>query len=267
MYDIKTVRNAEISILDEFDRICKANNLKYYLFYGTLLGAVRHGGFIPWDDDIDVVMPRKDYNKLLRIAPKEFDNKFFFQYPGEENKWGGLFSKIRLKNTLFVIDPTIDLRGISYVEDWKQYGVFIDIFPLDSTSRGLFLFKKIKARIVNILAAYVHYSVNRKEMSNKIATLGLILKHIKIPKLIKIIDIIQFGIGNNYISYSEVDVRREIFNKKFFEETSITFEGKKYPCPLNYREILQTLYGDDYMELPPIEKRITHSPIYVKINE
>ena len=83
------LRNAALSILDEFNRVCVCNELTYYLFYGTLLGAVRHKGFIPWDDDIDVAMPREDYERFIEIAPSMLDERFHLQYPSKKNLWGG----------------------------------------------------------------------------------------------------------------------------------------------------------------------------------
>ncbi len=102
------LRKAEVAILDEFDRVCRENHLRYYLFYGTLLGAIRHSGFIPWDDDIDVAMPREDYQKLLNLKKSVISPNFYLQMPCEDDKWGGMFSKIRMKDTLFVIDKAVN---------------------------------------------------------------------------------------------------------------------------------------------------------------
>jgi lipopolysaccharide cholinephosphotransferase len=82
--------------------------LNYFAIGGTCIGAVRHKGFIPWDDDIDVAMPREDYQRLLSIKQTVFGGNFYLQIPCEADKWGGMFSKIRMKDTLFVIDKTVN---------------------------------------------------------------------------------------------------------------------------------------------------------------
>ena len=95
---MNNLQKCELEILKEFDRICKKNNLSYSLNSGTMLGAIRHKGFIPWDDDIDVMMPAKDYKKLCKIAPKQLDSKFFLQTSYTDN-WYPSIAKIRMNGT------------------------------------------------------------------------------------------------------------------------------------------------------------------------
>ena len=97
--ELKKLQKIELDILIEFDKICKKNNLRYVLVGGTLIGAIRHKGFIPWDDDIDVSMPRKDYNKFIKIQEKELNhNKYYFQSMETNDKFGLPFAKLRRKN-------------------------------------------------------------------------------------------------------------------------------------------------------------------------
>lgn len=124
---VKKVWAVELNMLKIFDVLCRKHGLQYYACYGTLLGAVRHKGFIPWDDDIDVFMMRDDYMKLLQIAPNEISEPYFFQNVYTDSMvWG--FSKIRDSRTTAIEFPDMN-------ESFHQ-GLFIDIFPIDSTDDG-----------------------------------------------------------------------------------------------------------------------------------
>lgn len=118
------VQKVLLELLSVIDGICRENNLRYYLFYGTLLGAIRDGGFIPWDDDADVVMPREDYEKLLSLPVSKWPDGYFLQSPYSEKYGRFAFSKLRKNNTA-CIDP--HHRHIK-----MHQGIFLDIFPLDS---------------------------------------------------------------------------------------------------------------------------------------
>ena len=98
---LEQIKKKGLYILKEFDRVCRENNLRYSLIYGTLLGAVRHGGFIPWDDDVDVCMLREDYEKLRRIAPKALPKNLFYQCHETDKEYFQLFDKIRMNDTVF----------------------------------------------------------------------------------------------------------------------------------------------------------------------
>ncbi|MDR2410347.1 MAG: LicD family protein, partial [Bacteroidales bacterium] len=122
--DMKKVWYIELDILKEFIKVCNKYNLRYFADGGTLLGAIRHKGFIPWDDDIDIAMLREDYDKLVKIGPKEFKHPYFFQTPYTDKYYYQGHAKIRNSNT----------TGISRHEFNKKFnrGIFIDIFPLDN---------------------------------------------------------------------------------------------------------------------------------------
>jgi len=121
--ELKKIQNTLLEILIEVDRICRKNDIKYFLFAGTLLGAVRHKGFIPWDDDIDIAMPREDYEKFLQIVQKEPYSNYFLQNVITEIEAPFLFSKFRKDDTL-LLEKAVMNKNI-------HHGIFIDIFPLD----------------------------------------------------------------------------------------------------------------------------------------
>jgi len=125
--DPKTLREAQLIMLDmlvEFDKICQKYNLKYWLDSGTLLGAVRHQGFIPWDDDIDLSMPIEDYNKFIEIAENELSSDIFFQTTQTDNKFPFDYIKLR-SNRAKIVEFHEKDRDIEY-----HQGVFVDIFPM-----------------------------------------------------------------------------------------------------------------------------------------
>ena len=115
-----------LDLLAEFDRVCTENNIQYFAGYGTLIGAMRHGGFIPWDDDIDLVMPRIEYEKLRKIAPTEFRQPYFFQTEETDIGFSRPFARLRNSNTT-AIQKIEDYGSVIY-----NQGIFIDVFPLDN---------------------------------------------------------------------------------------------------------------------------------------
>ncbi len=127
VYDDETLNKLHetlIELLDEFVRICKKHNLKYTLVAGTVLGAVRHSGFIPWDDDIDVGMLRPDYEKFLEVAPKELKDKYILDCFEQNKDYHLSFAKIKKNGTIF------DEEAAHHMNNHK--GIFLDVFPLDN---------------------------------------------------------------------------------------------------------------------------------------
>jgi len=122
------LRRAQLELLAEFDRVCSALGVEYFAMYGTALGAARHAGFIPWDDDLDVGMLRSDYDRLARGIDAELGSDFFFQTVDSDPHYGCMFGKLRLRDTRCV-------DRISYGSP-QHGGVFIDVFPLDAKATG-----------------------------------------------------------------------------------------------------------------------------------
>ncbi|MDZ5034932.1 LicD family protein, partial [Clostridium perfringens] len=135
---LKEAQLRMLEILIEVDRICKKHHINYWLDAGTLLGAIRHEGFIPWDDDLDIGMLRKDYNKFLQIVKNELNSNFIFQSPETDDLCQNAFAKIRDKNS--------EIRSKHNNE--RNLGVFIDIFPYDSFTKKNIYYKKFFNAII-----------------------------------------------------------------------------------------------------------------------
>lgn len=149
--DVKALWNVEVDILHEFDRICQKYGLRWYATGGTLLGAVRHHGFIPWDDDMDVVMLQEDYLKFIEIAPQEFRAPYFFQFYTTDEYATPFHVKIRRSDTTGCTPSEIECMS----EKWNK-GIFFDVFPRynvpDNTIKRKILYKRLfhYRRIINL---------------------------------------------------------------------------------------------------------------------
>jgi len=261
---IRDVQKIQIEILLEFDRICKKHNIKYQLFAGTLLGAIRHKGFIPWDDDIDVCLLRQDYNKFLEVCNTELDGKYFLQNYKTDRNSRLQFSKIRKNNTIFKMDMYKDIN--------IHHGVFIDVFPLDNFEMETFL-GRLHQKLVNILysiswlrsrnSCYNAKSPIRKYIKLCIFyLLKLVPRYIYDRLLEKVISALNKK-ETKYVTHftngaSLQRCYKYMMNKcDFYDIISGEFEGHLFPIPKNYDSVLRRLFGD-YMEFPPKEQQKPH---------
>lgn len=253
MTELRKAQLKILNILNITDKILKKNNLTYFLLYGTALGAVRHKGFIPWDDDIDIGLYRKDFEKMEKILQDELPENFLYCKIGE-NK--------------FPDAPIGYLYDVSNSEILLEKAPKIDIFPIDNIPDNVILQKiqKISAKIYH-LCVYRKPAVNRgKKMyyfTKIILTLSpnFLLNFLqKLSK--KIIIHWQYEktkyIGNIVAGEENKDVRlRTIFN----EGISIQFEGKSFLIPKQWDKYLSQVYGD-YMKLPPKDLQKPHHRIF-----
>lgn len=235
-------------LLCEFDRVCKKLDISYLLFAGTLLGAVRHQGFIPWDDDLDVLMHRKDYERLLQEAPEVLDTQAFYLQGEFGSHWPMFFSKLRLNGTTCLEkyhpkDPEI------------HQGVYMDIFPCDN-AYGSGLGRKIqfacsKVVIAKSLDAEGYYTKSKKKKIFMFLCRLLPKKPfhriVRGPK--------KTGRYVHCFLGGASQFSRSIFPASVLEEKiQLPFGEGEFSAPKQYDKILSTLYGD-YMTLPPVEER------------
>jgi len=259
--NLRDLQLAQLEILKEFIRVCKELNLKYFLYAGTLLGCIRHEGFIPWDDDIDIIMPRKDYEIFLKKGQNLLKEKYFLQTYKTDLEYTMNFAKIRNSSTTFIESSVKNIN--------INHGVYIDIFPFD----GYRPEKKFYNLKLNIIYKFhrIHisksYSIERvKNLKLKIFDIvtDILYKNKTITQILEKEDRMaqRYKIDEcEYVSsYEYVDMKpNEIYVPKeyFGEGVTKIFEGIEVNVPTNYDGYLTRLYGD-YMQLPPEEKRIAH---------
>lgn len=257
--DISELKSIQLEILKYIKKVCDENNLKYYLCGGTLLGAIRHKGYIPWDDDIDIFMPIDDYKKFLAIAHE--NNGYTLLNPYNHDDYYYLFSKLVDNRTKLIEFGRVKIENM---------GVFVDIFPLfalpdDTKEREDFINKIIdlKTKHFRYFKTSWNYSNNKYKMIVKtIAKFPAYLlykrKNIK-DEILQMMEKYSYE-DSKYVGFllSAYSPDNEITRKEVYRETiQVEFEGDLFSAAIGYDEYLSNLYGD-YMELPPVDKRVTH---------
>lgn len=259
---LKNVQLIELEILKEVVRVCKKYHLQYYLDAGTCLGAIRHGGFIPWDDDIDIAMPRADYERFKEIFPTACSPEYFLHHRGNDRFYPSPFLKVRKNNTRWGGEPDTKLCHM---------GVWIDIFCVDIVSvnkkNSAVKYKKFKDRC---LALYANKLLEESKRTKK---WNIICKCIpmRVLKLIeqKIdrvwLDYLKSGDDEkNYVSFATTyTIDKVIYPKRvLFPLKEVKFCGFEVNVPNDCDVFLTTLYGD-WKKLPPEDKRVSHHNISI----
>lgn len=268
-YDGKlyTIQNILLGFLLEIDRICKKHNIKYFLAGGTLLGAVRHKGFIPWDDDADVMMLREDYDKFLKVLPYELPHNFAIQ--NDEKTSHFPFTKIRINDTVFSTEFSSRFDDI-------HNGIFFDVLAQDQTSnnkliRKLHMHATASTRWL-VLDKWRGTKVNAKsKISSFVANLLKTIFPLSFLEKLQNALMSQFKNKKNtkYLFDSMGrNITRGEFPKQWLEEAVyVDFENVKLPIPKEYDKYLSYLYGD-YMEMIPVSLRhVSHDIIRMDLGE
>lgn len=259
--DVEELKEIQLDILANVDLFCKENKIHYWLDSGTLLGAIRHSGYIPWDDDIDIGMLRKDFDNFISTFNKEssrykvicnelqgdcyypyakvLDRKTTLYEPDE----GGI--KLSVNIDLFVYDVTPDEKRAKKQYDWRDW--FKD---LNVIQYRLFRSKEWYKRIPQILLYYVLKLYPKGYFASKI---------VKNSKKYDGTDAKYVG---NFTAESRMLCEQSVFDSFIMKK----FEGKEYPVPVGYDAWLEAFYGD-YMKLPPEEKRVSHHAFKAYIDE
>jgi lipopolysaccharide cholinephosphotransferase len=259
---LEKLHNVMLEIMDEFVRICEENNLTYFLGGGTLLGAVRHKGFIPWDDDVDIVMPRNDYEKFLDICEKSIGKNFYalsHRCPVNTFYHYKPFAKFCKKDTVF---------AESHIHDPKNYsGIWIDIWPFDNCVE---LFLPLQTIFISFV--WKMYRLKTHEDISKVwikRSIGKLLCCFFSLQIIKKLKKESYSFFNRFKTkhitcFSGIyGYKRETKKRDtIFPLGKLTFEGKEYYVPGNYDAYLKRHYGD-YMKLPPLEQQKGHMPNYI----
>lgn len=251
-------KNIQVYLLEFLDIVCREYGLKYYLAYGTLLGAVRHKGFIPWDDDIDVFLMREDYEKLISLfQTKLLDDKRVFLLDGRVRGYYYPFAKLVDKSTVAKMEDNL-----------TSHGIWIDIFPMDvvpeeekKCERFLKTCTLLRATILSMTTDFHSQKLGKKYIPKKVLSViaSLIGKEKIYNAYINYIRKYE-GKEEKYVAcLSSPYIKKEKVEKRLLEEQqSFEFEGRTFTGPKNWDLYLKRLYGN-YMELPPEKKRRIHS--------
>ena len=240
--DLRKLQLLEFDILKRIKEICDANDITYFLSGGTLLGAVRHGGFIPWDDDVDVAMPRPDYEHFLRIARQEF------KYPYE------VLTIDTDENYIFPFAKIIDKRAKVRTTSRKNeqiWNVWVDVFPLDSMPKNKIHFTIRKYHILYRRMMFLFSCFDDMVSVNKKNRPFIEKAMIKLGRY-------RFSRGYYIINLMGIYKFRSLMERPIYgKKTEIPFEGVNFRVPEQYELYLEKIYGD-YMALPPEEQRNHH---------
>lgn len=261
--NLEEIQKHSVEILYALDEICRQEGIKYFLAYGTLLGAVRHGGFIPWDDDIDVQMPREDYDRFEEYCINHREEL----YPL------ALFSQKTVSKYPYVIDRLCDTRYSIRKDDEEDYGMglFVDIYPLDGMGNTINEAVSIERRVHPLSSMFCQSSKKNIKIGTTRKKWKIIAKYLTFHYA-KLKGKHYFGRKLEAISkehnYEDSEYvgcvvwrtygKRDIYKKEWMDELiEHKFEDKMLMIPKQYDSILSQVYGD-YMTMPPVEKRNPH---------
>ncbi len=253
-------------MLDEVVRICEENGLRYYLHFGTLLGAVRHKGPIPWDDDLDIVMPRSDYEVLKALLLARSGDELYHIHCFENDKaMCRPFMRIRKRGTIYrrESDSRVGMRDV---------GAWLDICPFDdipqSSGVRCHLYIKLVSLLMRLISNKAQLDMRGGRAYAKVV--HLLLRPFSRERLHDLLErLIRHWDGTNCDYYvfwnTPYNIEDEIMPKAWYEQTAeMEYGGKKYKVPKEWDKVLTQLYGD-YMTLPPVEKRKPHGGVEIKL--
>lgn len=265
---IQKIQKANLYILKEVDRICRRHNIHYLLDSGTLIGAVRHKGFIPWDDDVDIAFLRKDYERFLKAAKKELPKGLHIWFPKDAAQYNVFYDftpKIIYEKSRKVLENE---ETAAYREELNH--ICVDLFILDEISENLITQKWqiLRNKIIYGMAMGHRYHLDFQKYKGiqklQVQLLAAVGKHISMKTICRWEK--KAALSQNkgksrllYYSNYQPDYVHMIIPKEGSEQViGVTFEGEKFIIPKGYDRVLKVVYGD-YMTLPPVEKRVpTH---------
>ncbi|MDD7409785.1 LicD family protein [Fusobacterium gastrosuis] len=256
MTDLREFQVRLLKMLLEIDNILKKNNIKYFLVGGSVLGAVRHKGFIPWDDDIDIGLYREDFEKLEDILTEQLPESLLYYKIGE--------SKYKNSPVGHIYDITKEEEG------FEKYPV-IDFFPIDNVPDS-----KILRKVQKFFSLLYHFTINRKIPENRGGKIKKLMQIVLVLSPSILLDFFQ-EVSKKIITFWNKKETKDIcslFGMKYYEKEIMPkiyigtpkiheFEGYNIPIPENWDKYLTHLYGD-YMQLPPENERIPHHKNFKK---
>lgn len=263
--EFRKMQLTQLDMLIELDRVCRKNDINYIIYAGTLLGAIRHGGYIPWDDDADIAMLREDYEKFKNhINELDLDICYFQDHSTDPYyRWG--YGKLRRTDTKYVRVGQEHLKC--------KTGIFIDIFPLDDIPKSTF-FQILQDFRCFFLRKILYSEVGKCNSKGLLRIIYKIMSKMSVEKVFKKLKkyedkssnsspnkvrvLTYTAVGKLYIKH-KIKERYGLKKDWYLNRKEYEFEGHKFYGPKDYDGYLSYVYGD-YMELPPLNKREQHSP-------
>lgn len=271
---LEKLHQVHLQILRDFMAVCEKYNLKYFVTYGTAIGAVRHQGFIPWDDDVDVSMLREDYDKFLKVFPKELKGHYNLLTPERDGRYACTVTHLQRKGTTFISETSKNLKC--------EQCIYIDIFPMDYVAKG-----KIKETLQGLSANFwgkllflsgsaepviLYGGIKGEIMSLACKGIHMILKglHITPQWLYRQHKRVSTKYNHSskrseYVTSFEYMgcLKDKIKKQGIFPLKEVKFEDIKVNLPGNYHELLKKVYGD-YMKIPDKDNQINHMPLVIQ---
>lgn len=273
--DKKEIQETLTQMLTDVEEFCQRQKLTYALCGGSCLGTVRHKGFIPWDDDMDICMPREDYEKFVTLFAKEYDSSYWVQNIKTNPQYDLNFSKIRKKGTVF---------EEVYEAEVEKAGIFIDIFPVDATYQNGFLRTlhqvacdglllicscvRMREKFTRLVSYMGEDKKVKRSMKVKCA-IGKVFSFLSLRRWLLLTEAVISFCKNQNSKYVMIPsgighARGETYLRKwFFPARKISFEGSKRHTLNHPKPYLRKLYGD-YMVIPPEEDRLGHNVVSYK---
>lgn len=253
---LKKIWAVELDLLNELLRVCRKHGIKVAVFGGTLLGAVRHRGFIPWDDDLDIALDRENFNKLCAVAPSEFKHPYFLQTARSDRRF--YFAYARLRNS----ETTAVITGHE-TPDYNN-GIYIDVYVLEGYTDSKLKWKiQTFLQILTVKFLTLYYQGKRRNNSLKERILRLPRPFVRMFKYETLMRLYEGVLGMYTKSSSRIGIRDEMtetakhywfFKHEFDDIVELPFENLMVPAPAEYVKILSRIFGD-FMKFPPPEKR------------
>ena len=260
--DETEIKELELGVMDYIHRLCQKENINYSLAYGTLLGAVRHKGYIPWDDDIDISLTREEYDKLYQAVLR--DNDPIYKVASWENDSRYPYPFYRVYDARTVYEN-------NYIENDIELGICVDVFPFDNyadVNKDM-----VKLDTYRRLSVYTLYGIHSKNAGLKNIVrylLVLVFRLTRVKTWNKKMNLLSMQANDNdFIDYLMENKRTSTkFEKTLLDKVMDSpFEDRTYKIPEASHQILSAIYGDDFMEIPPVEKRVKHDDFVAYIKE
>ena len=252
--ELKDLQAKELLLLKELRRICEDNNITYFLAYGTLLGAVRHKGFIPWDDDVDVCMNYPDYMKFKEACKSQLGSDFFLQTDETDPNAGLSYCKLRLNGTTLIVDHSVDRD--------MHHGINIDIYPVYNVPDNGFQ-RKLQLAAAAVYMLFEVGQVPENHGGFAAAVSRILLKSFCSDTRTKLKNKCHRYMAKfegkptkqKAMLFGNLNYCRRLYPAEMFKNSvEMIFEGENFSVPAGYELFLKSFYGD-YMKLPPVEER------------